>query len=72
MAEANCVPVAEAARRLEVSSARVRQLLDGGELAPMLFPGGRRLVSEASLRRLIAEREAKRGQGVSANGTRRS
>lgn len=59
MAEANCVPVAEAARRLGVSAARVRQLLDGGELAPMLFAGGKRLVSEASLRRLVTERESK-------------
>ena len=60
MAEANCVPVAVAALRLGLSAARVRQLLDGGELAPMLFPGGKRLVSEASLRRLIAEREIRK------------
>lgn len=67
MAEPNCVPVAEAARRLGVSAARVRQLLDGGELASLFFPGGQRLVSEASLRRLIAERQERNQKGAASS-----
>ena len=65
MAEATSLPVAEAARRLGVSPGRIRQLLDSGELAAYEFAGGRRLVSEASLRRLIAEREAKKNERAS-------
>ena len=69
MADANCLPVPEAARRLGVSPQRVRQLLDGGELAPMFFSNGRRFVSEASLRRLIAEREARKAAATNSSSS---
>ena len=60
MAEPNVIPVAEAALRLGVTPGRIRQLLDSGELGSVAFRGKLRLVTESSLRRLIAERETKK------------
>lgn len=60
MADPNVLPVREAAARLGVTPGRIRQLLDSGELGCIPFAGRIRLVTESSLRRLIAEREAKR------------
>ncbi len=61
--EAPPVPIAttEAARILELSVERVRQL--DKILRPIKMAGGRRIYDEAHVRSVAAERAAKRGGG---------
>lgn len=57
------IPISEAARRLERSANRVRQLVDSGQLAAVRTPLGR-LVDAADLERYLRERAAQNDGGA--------
>ena len=54
----------EAARRLEVTGDRVRQLERKGELKAVKIGGGMRLFRAEDVERLVAERAARRKQAM--------